>query len=497
MFAIKSSTFGTGAVVLLGWFLWQGLTVAHHGIGERLVFYVIALLAWQPAAAWLKDGMRWIPAAELFFLLHIPYYVTPFVSSEEDSVGVEPEALLQVGLVILLFLLVCRCCYRVSDGAARRSSSGPAGILDREMNLKWGTQLAWGGVIGSSLWTVSLQQQWLSDLGSYFNTVRTVITSLGNIGLIILFYEMGRGRLEQVSKVGLIAITTLAVLFGLASGFLIGAIMLMAVVILAFFLGSRRLPLKVIMTLFALLAFLHAGKGDMRSEFWDEGRNYSVVSRSPLDIFGFWIAASWDRITTGSDSGQETPSLFKRGSLLNYVSLVVAETPNSRDYMAGLTYWQTAMIFVPRFLWPDKPRASTPDETLAIYYGVQTIESVEVTAIGLGRISEAWANFGWAGVIIAGAVMGLILRIPTRLSDGFSPLSPRFLLAGPFIGFGMNLEACFGSATHALSTGLVLTFACLWVISVPAAGHELAQGVKRSRSDAASPAQQNIPSPVQ
>jgi len=205
----------------------------------------------------------------------------------------------------------------------------------------------------------------------------------------------------------------------------------------------------------------------MRAEFWETGRNYSSTSYSPLDIFKFWITRAWTNLLSDG-AGQMQSSLLERGSLLSFLTLVVTETPTVRPPMAGLTYEQSVRSFIPRFLWPDKPRASLPDEILAIYYGVQTTESVDVTAIGLGRISEAWANFGWLGICLAGAVMGLILHIPTRLSDGFSPSDLRYLLALPFVPFGMNLENSLGYAVNGIALSVVFSLACLWLVSRPA-----------------------------
>lgn len=479
MVTVKSPSFMTGAAILLGWFLWHGLTVTHYELEEWLVFYVVALLSWQPAAAWLAGGMRWIPAAELFFLLHLPYYVAPFVSARDEIV--EAGGLLKIGLVITLFLVACRWFYRVPHGLPRRPGSGLARVLDRKIALRRGTQFAWLGLIAWLLFTVSLQQMWLPDVGSFFGTVRALITSVGSIGVFILFHELGCRRLERASITWLIAITVLAVLFTLTSGFLVGGMIQMSIAMLAFFIGRKRLPLVAMLVSAAVVVFLYAGKGDMRAEFWDEGRNYSSSRRNPVNIYLFWIEASWNRLTTKTATDEKVSSLIERGNLLQYLSLVVTETPEFRPYMGGITYEQAAIIFVPRFLWQDKPRSSVPDEALAIYYGVQTTESVNVTAIGLGRISEAWANFGWVGVFMAGAVMGLILRIPTHLSAGFSLLHFRFLLAVPFITFAMNLEASLGPAVHALSHALLFSFAWLWVVSTPAARRPLASPTKRSR----------------
>jgi hypothetical protein len=471
--SLKSISFAIGAVVLLGWFFWQGRAASDYALEEWLVFYIIALLSWQPLAAWLAAESRWMPAAELFFLLHIPYYVSPFVGGNEKFVQLEPGTRMKVGLIIMLFLLACRICYRVPRGLGK-TSLGQAGlILDRMITSEWRNQLSWYGLIAWCLFTICIQQGWLPDFGTYLNLVRSLIWSAGTIGMFILYNEMGSGRLGQTSKAWLIAITALTVFFQVATGFLIGSAMQMSMVFLAIFLGTKKLPLVTMLASAAVFAFLHVGKADMRDEFWDQRSNYSTVVHDPLDIFQFWIGASWNRLVAASsmtdaeNNDAEVPNILERGNLLGFLSRIVSDTPELLPYMGGTTYAQTALIFVPRFLWPEKPRASTPNETLAIYYGVLTLDSAEYVGVGMGRIGEAWANFGWAGICVVGAIMGLFLRIPAELSAGYSPLHVRFLLSVPFILFAMALEECLGPAIHALSSGLALSFAFLWVASIP------------------------------
>ncbi len=465
---LESLTFRAGALVFLAWFIWSSWTHGGYEIEEWLLFYSIAVVCWQPMAHWLFAGASWVPAAELFFLLHFPYYVTPFVLRNEAFAELESSVRIKVGLSVILFLVVCRVFYRVPTNA--RSAFGRHGlILDRQINQRWRNEIAWGGIILWCLFTLCLLSDWLPDLGSYFNTVRSFVWTIGTLGIFVLWYENGCGRLVQFSKNCLIIVTALTLIFQVASGFLIGGAIQVSTIFLSIFYGSKKLPLKTMLATFAIFAFLHLGKADMRAQFWDPGANYSSELHTPLEITKFWVAASWKRLTTDQANDDQSASLIERGNLLNYVGRAVSTTPEFLPYMDGVTYGQTPMIFIPRFFWPEKPRASTPNETLAIYYGVQTPESVNVTAIGMGRISEAWANFGWVGVCIAGAVMGLILQIPTRLSAGYSPLHVRFLLSIPFIAFALALEECLGPALHVLSISLLWNGVVLWLASIPTA----------------------------
>lgn len=478
---IIASPFFVGAVVILVWFLWQHRVIEKpYSLIEWLVFYLIAILSWEPAAKWLREGAHWVPAAEVFFLLHIIFYVNPFLSGREEIQAFEEGIRIKVGLVITLFLVACRSCYRIPQVTSVVPRSKQSMILDRELQIGRMKDFIWIGLVAWALFNLGLQQSLFPDLGSYFNTVRTLISTIANLSMFILFYDLGCGRLSKTSRYFLLTLTTLSMLVQITSGFLIGSAIQTATALMAFSIGKKKIPVLTFCVILAFFAFLHAGKADMRAEFWEEGKNYTLTAHNPLNIYQFWIKASWNHITTTADDDQDAESIIERGSLLQYLSLVVSETPESRPYMGGVTYLQSIAIFIPRFLWPNKPRSTTSDETLSIYYGLQTEESVESTSISLGRISEAWANSGWIGVFLVAGLTGLILRIPSNLSCGYAPQHFRFLLAVPFFLFAINHEMCLGPAIHTMSQSVLASAAVLWIMSKPAVSHNADLGAKET-----------------
>jgi hypothetical protein len=104
---------------------------------------------------------------------------------------------------------------------------------------------------------------------------------------------------------------------------------------------------------------------------------------------------------------------------------------------------------------------------LAIYYGAQTVESVEVTSVSLGQIAEAWGNFGWIGVIAVGAAFGLILSVPKMLAPAGSFLQAGSFLSAVFLGKCFDLESCFGPWLIPLCNTLLLAMIALSFISTP------------------------------
>ncbi|MFN7931628.1 MAG: hypothetical protein U0Y68_27595 [Blastocatellia bacterium] len=456
--------FPLGAITLLCWFVWHAVTSGAYGYEEWLLFYVIALMCWEPTATWLRQGCHWMPAAELFFLLHLPYYVNPFVSGREEYLNLSAELRTKEGLVIFVFLLFCRLCYQTAGMRGKKTT----GLLERELLIVGQRRrFVWIGLMCWFVFNLTLLQSWLPNLAEYFNTVRVIFSSIGVISIFVLFYEMGCRHLTGKAEILLGTLTILTLLISFASGFLIEGTIQAALAFVAFSIGRKKMPVAAMLVLVLILSFLHIGKGRMRVQFWEQGKNYGSVASNPLEIYRVWIAAAWEELLSGRAAEDKTASLLERGNLLQFLSRVVAETPDTLPYLDGTTYQLSLANFVPRFLWPDKPRASAPDEMLAIYYRYQTVESVESTAVGLGRISEAWANFGWLGVAVIGVAMGLLLRIAKQLSHGYSPAHFRFLLATSFIPFALNLEGGFGPAVHAFTQNLFISFIGLWIMSKP------------------------------
>jgi hypothetical protein len=85
---------------------------------------------------------------------------------------------------------------------------------------------------------------------------------------------------------------------------------------------------------------------------------------------------------------------------------VQSETPDRIDYLRGETYALLPAILVPRFIDPDKPASQVGMTLLNIHYGILTVEGAEVTAIGWGLVAEAYANFGYLGVIGIALILG-------------------------------------------------------------------------------------------
>src|SRR5690349_3070500 len=86
-------------------------------------------------------------------------------------------------------------------------------------------------------------------------------------------------------------------------------------------------------------------------------------------------------------------------------------SPDTTDYLRGETYALLPGTLVPRFISSDKPSSQVGMDLLNIRYGVLTTQGVATTAVGWGLIAEAFANFGYVGVVVLGLLLGFVCAL--------------------------------------------------------------------------------------
>ncbi|MCK6478933.1 MAG: hypothetical protein HUU06_07965 [Planctomycetaceae bacterium] len=138
-------------------------------------------------------------------------------------------------------------------------------------------------------------------------------------------------------------------------------------------------------------------------------------------------------------------NLLARTSTFNQLSQVVRLAEEDGFY-GGETLSYLAYVFIPRFVWPEKPLVVTgrwfAEKIGRGYYrtGGEFTNSVNITPVG-----EFYLNFGWAGAVAGMAVLMLLLRVlwdAARFVD--RPLNP----VGQSIAL-LALQVCVFTGSHA------------------------------------------------
>jgi hypothetical protein len=119
------------------------------------------------------------------------------------------------------------------------------------------------------------------------------------------------------------------------------------------------------------------------------------------------------------------------------------EIPARKPFLVGETYEFILPLLVPRLLNESKINALRGNQVLAIQAGIVRKEDSGRVAVGIGYLAEAYANFGWTGIVVLAVVLGALLAQVTRWSLG----APVNSFRGTFAI--LALVACFQTESTA------------------------------------------------
>jgi hypothetical protein len=226
-------------------------------------------------------------------------------------------------------------------------------------------------------------------------------------------------------------------------------------------------PIIPLLIVVAVAGVLHMGKTEMRAKYWRKGHSIVLRPWQYPAYFGEWAQRGLTRLVTPSSVlGRKKPkqaTLVDRASLIQMLLLVQHKSPDPLPYLQGKTYAATPAALVPRILNPEKGRAHAGTDMLCVYYGLQSARQTKVTTIGFGLLSEAFANFGYLGVVALALITGLSNAWVARFCLHTPMLSLRSLfglvfLAGQLAAAEASASVVISSLCQASATLVVATF---------------------------------------
>lgn len=97
---------------------------------------------------------------------------------------------------------------------------------------------------------------------------------------------------------------------------------------------------------------------------------------------------------------EDTQEEIKRRNESNGYLAVIATVPDEVDYLYGESYIGTVLFFVPRFIWPSKPRGA------GALAGERIFNKSSGAGVPPGPVGEAYWNFSIFGVVLIFALYG-------------------------------------------------------------------------------------------
>lgn len=232
----------------------------------------------------------------------------------------------------------------------------------------------------------------------------------------LMWYVVWRRGFRRAQLVVLLATfmpMALGVMFMLMGGKK-RAIVILALPAIAFWYARGRLPLKTVVAVVLLGIFLVFPLYDtyrMQDTRADKWRRLDTAVDTAIE---------WDRSTFVENSFGR---FMDRIAIITSVAAVLRDVGDHVEFRKGETLLLTPLgMFIPRFLWPDKPSVSLGREFGVTFQLVSPIDSK--TMIAPSFIAEFYWNFHIPGVLVGMFVFGAFFRWVYRSFGEFRGYDP-------------------------------------------------------------------------
>lgn len=358
-----------------------------------------------PALLWAQRKDQRFPVFEVMMLTTINTYAIPLLGGHQDLAYYSDDTITRSAAGVILFQIVAISTYGLTTGRPKRSPTWTEEVVSRDV----AKYLAYGMVITTTYTVIILTTDWVPrDLAG---PIRAVCYGVGVISTFVQARMWGQGTLPHHMKATFITQLVLQIFFSWAALLLIAGISILVLALLGFVSGGKRLPIAALVITLPIIAILHSGKSKMREKYWEGGAQSPTISQIPA-FYVEWIGYAFESTDTRDDSTRKHAGakLLERTSLLHMLCLVVDCTPARQPFLDGETYGYVPGQLVPSFFWPGKPPSHVATYRLSIYYGLQDEGATSKTTIAFGMIPEAYANFGFFGIGLLGAMVGFAIK---------------------------------------------------------------------------------------
>jgi hypothetical protein len=173
---------------------------------------------------------------------------------------------------------------------------------------------------------------------------------------------------------------------------------------------KRKLPWGMIAIVACIIFFLQPGKGTIRHEM-----SRGEVGEGMTDAVVRWVevsATDWaDVLSGGAPLDEELSETSSRSSLLTMTGLILEKTPELVPYQIGASYPLLIKNLIPRVFWPGKPSVNVANQFFQVEYGLTESRNLALVSIACGFEAEGYMNFGWAGILVVGLLVGFAFGI--------------------------------------------------------------------------------------
>lgn len=441
----KSNAWSLYALVVIAYgtlfMFWQVHAVSGSLYFAGIVLFSVSLL---PLAIWYRRGTRGLPMFELICVAYGAAYSPPIFLVEHhimimgNEVSLPSELVLRGVLLTTAALLSLIGSYYFIKSCSKELPLPRIDLPLKQSAIRAFICVALGlGLVGKAL---------VGTTETRYGALVNVMANEFNIGIILLAYGIFSGEMRQSNKPWLYCCVGLGSLLGLCGGMLEAALIPLVLVFMVQWHAQRRFPFAFSVVIAGLLIVLTPIKFEFRDRVWNGG---SEAGR--IDLLRIWWE-SGQAVFDGQREGLEEHQLFadpmSRVDLLHKFAYVQLMTPEVVPYLEGESYQYLLYTFIPRIVWPEKPIASAATDLTDFAYSLR-VQGDTSTNIGIGQIAEAYANFGWEGLLCTMLAQGTVFALLDRVLNGTQSQGGRAIYLSIMIlflnGIGTSAVVLFGS----------------------------------------------------
>ena len=443
------------AVVFPAWTLWNAradLTFETTFAGA--VLFLATLL---PGWFWCTGRVQGLPIYPIFAISFIPTYVTPLWQGHSALAQYTANEINTAAWTVAGFLLIGALFWQQM---AVRAVGVPHAV--RMIDLKKSENILLFCIFAELAFEL-LSFFFYQLSGGAVAAIRGFATSAGRMGIFVFSYQMAQGELSPWKKGLFLGALSLLVIQETASLVLANVIPTIGIAFSAYVLGSGKIPWKAMGATVAVISILHAGKYEMRDLYHSGEKSSGGIMAYPA-YFAEWIGYGLKNLGMGKkgEEKREVSSAKERGSLIQLMIKIQTMTPDKVPYLQGVSYEFIPSLLIPRILSPTKKWAHTGNMILSLHYGILDQEGIWFTSVAFDPVMEAYANYGFIGVLALAVIIGFFIGWATKLTIHVPMLSFGFL-------FGvLVIAAVIGSFN---TTGVFVTV--LWQSFLALAGLSL------------------------
>lgn len=241
---------------------------------------------------------------------------------------------------------------------------------------------------------------------------------------------------------------------GLANGQLGPLLVFGQLVGLTYVATKGRIPYVALAVLAAFFLFLQPVKNAYRVETWGQGVQMDRVEGT---IRFVELGAEYYLGEYRANFADDINVAYTRINHLQETAAIIADTSGA-GFRRGETYLPLLTKWIPRVLWPEKPREDLGNRW-AREYGYLDRDD-DVTSFNLPWLPEMYMNFGWTGVVVISFLVGCLCAfIWSKLAYASPPpvFAAGLIMLSPFFFPESNLSLGIG--------GLVISWLSMTLFS--------------------------------